>query len=1132
MTHVTKESINDFEADLGGRRLVIDLEAVEPSALNSKMATLVAADLVPLSSEGSSLPRSTIGKRSQNVCAKQCTLKPLLPVSASKPGKKKKTKLPPSPQAPLLNEPQIEKELQDNQIATLNSIGTLSSMAQPPSKKPNSESIKNGFSVIKNVPNLRSDGFCNQILSDSTDASASPVVPDSNETSSIHNDQDDPTEQADTDSSSWHPSDDQTDDDYDVEAKEVRIQDRRRSRRQAVNPRGKRKIHGSSDKNTEKHSDKKRFRSDSPVRNDAITLDQNSSKSGADLAPESDDYCWICHKVGQMVICSCCPRVYHPSCLCMEEFPDTWLCPECQDLTVSECLLYQQPNWRAVSASRLQRMLCFLIDRLAMQQWAEHFREPVDTEKVVGYRDIISYPMDLRTLYNRIVSGRYASTQAFLGDFRWIMHNCVVFNGPNSVLTSYARLLDRACVRELALMRACPTCYENRMPALYILPSTPEKLPILTNRDWLVTSDPVASSCMERPNTPSHLSGSDPPNCSVEQTIGTSRSLNPWWFCKLCEIVHPLVWIRLQHYPRWPAKVMAIDGDSLLVTFFGDYDVTMAPVGSAQLHSENRVGRSPLSAVGCQPVVSKSQLLGPCSASVSGGASVVRTSAPPSPNPPVTTVSTVTAGRSWKESVTDASVDSNFRQALAELDHYVSLVLTRYPKFTLPPEPLEFSKRHVHRLYKLHSVASRTQHTLTANRHVPTKGLETAPSKDADKFMLQPHLSDRSGLYSEPLLTRVAASLRETAVRELTPKRMETDTKVSSGPCAVDVDDDNRQDTRTITESTQPVPMESIESTAPSTASSEGIQNQPSAVLHPIPTLHHEDCGSPDQIRSMLDRFRSQFNEALQDLESKWQMTRSAVDSTDNRLPAPNKLPVPAQSTTEKGIQTSFKDELRTKTEHNETSTILDKAPKSDTHQSLTSLQAIMMEGEIDRLDRENQRLNLLLAFTRAEMALETRHRIVELRRVWNFEISAILEAASKIWEQDVIRIVDAVKRKQWCAYCGRLAYYYCCWNTCYCNGLCQSKHWASHINVCVQARSQNSTSATCAESDLHARQQQQQQQQKQQQLVATPVPISNQTVQTETKRPNFAHSTVPILQTGQLTVPMQLSLVRYVFVI
>ncbi|KAF5396956.1 hypothetical protein PHET_09773 [Paragonimus heterotremus] len=87
MSHVTKESINDFEVDLGGRRLVIDLEAVEPSTLNSKMTTLVAADLVPLSSGGSSLSGSTNGRRSQNACTKQCALKHLLP------GKKKRTKL-------------------------------------------------------------------------------------------------------------------------------------------------------------------------------------------------------------------------------------------------------------------------------------------------------------------------------------------------------------------------------------------------------------------------------------------------------------------------------------------------------------------------------------------------------------------------------------------------------------------------------------------------------------------------------------------------------------------------------------------------------------------------------------------------------------------------------------------------------------------------------------------------------------------------------------------------------------------------------------------------------------------------------------------------------------------------------
>ncbi|CAH8527703.1 unnamed protein product [Schistosoma curassoni] len=65
------------------------------------------------------------------------------------------------------------------------------------------------------------------------------------------------------------------------------------------------------------------------------------------------------------------------------------------------------------------------------------------------------------------------------------------------------------------------------------------------------------------------------------------------------------------------------------------------------------------------------------------------------------------------------------------------------------------------------------------------------------------------------------------------------------------------------------------------------------------------------------------------------------------------------------------------------------------------------------------------------------------------------MEAASRIWEYDVIRIVDIVKRRQWCAYCGRIAYYYCCWNTSYCNSTCQSKHWPFHMTSCVQVKSQ-----------------------------------------------------------------------------
>ena len=71
----------------------------------------------------------------------------------------------------------------------------------------------------------------------------------------------------------------------------------------------------------------------------------------------------------QMVICSVCPRVYHPDCLLTHEFPRTWLCPECQDLTVAECLVYRPPQWSQITKEQLKSMLLFLVNRLARQQW-------------------------------------------------------------------------------------------------------------------------------------------------------------------------------------------------------------------------------------------------------------------------------------------------------------------------------------------------------------------------------------------------------------------------------------------------------------------------------------------------------------------------------------------------------------------------------------------------------------------------------------------------------------------------------------------------------------------------------------------------------------------------------------------
>ncbi|VDP29197.1 unnamed protein product [Schistosoma margrebowiei] len=223
-----------------------------------------------------------------------------------------------------------------------------------------------------------------------------------------------------------------------------------------------------------------------------------------------------------------------------------------------------------------------------------------------------------------------------------------------------------------------------------------------------------------------------------------------------------------------------------------------------------------------------------------------------------------------------------------------------------------------------------------------------------------------------------------------------------------------------------------------------------------------------DNVHTILDDFRNSVNEALQKLQEQLAPTINATDKigvyplTHSELP--NLHPICCDVAVQTNNDIHLLDDIKslgTINVINDTKSVQTDIMEVSTDLSILNdyrpptLQERMMEAEILRMEQEVQRLNVLVRYTRAEMGLEMQRRIGELRRIWNDELIAIMEAASRIWEYDVIRIVDIVKRRQWCAYCGRIAYYYCCWNTSYCNSTCQSKHWPFHMASCVQVKSQ-----------------------------------------------------------------------------
>uniref|UniRef100_A0A3Q0KSM3 Putative bromodomain containing protein n=2 Tax=Schistosoma mansoni TaxID=6183 RepID=A0A3Q0KSM3_SCHMA len=905
---------------------------------------------------------------------------------------------------------------------------------------------------------------------------------------------------------------------------------------------------------------------------------------------ESDDYCWICHKPGEVVICSYCPRVFHAICLCATDFPDIWLCPECQDVMLAECSLYQLESWCKITKDQLKRMLFFLLDRLSRQSWAWYFREPVDSTIVKHYKELIKYPIDLHTLYSRVKSGEYASLQAFLGDFRWILHNCIIFNGASSSITSSARLLDRTFHREFNLMRACPICYLNRMPAIHLLPSTTRKLPPLTENEpesylnvasvqssnesnEIIESDNISvvngvnnecNSSNTHTNTTSNNSESKSSSSSSSSSIST---LDPWWFCKLCDVIHPIVWIRLQNYPRWPAKVIAHDGNFLLVSFFGDYDVTIAPIGSAKLHSSNQsksLSKLSIITMDINTTTNNNSSDKENRSDYDGTKSMTSMDNNDISNDPSVVTSQLSSKRtsSLLTSSMDPIVQENFHKAITELNYHVNLIYQRYPNFKLPVNQLRFTKRHVKKYYgpftetpssSLSETTNLTKETnsvidmtrtvnatqVTCNttsssiNTTTTTNASVTNSEKMDNSVKLNRIPSSNDAYREPVLTRVAASLRNSpvissesssvlqtscppviSVNTMKRKHNDTSLSASSSPAVtLELESVSSEDIRATVDHSKKKrkkskhhnlkkitfkPLSEDETTTIITSSASNdetdsnnnnnssdttvvikdnaltIETGPTVTITTSEMQPFSDIIIPstsntsDNVHMVLDDFRNSINEALQKLQEKLAPT---INATDNAVVYPtttSELPNLHPIYCDIAIQTNddlpildHVHSLKPLNVMNESKSIQTDGMELSTNLSISNddrpstLQERMMEAEILHMEQEIQRLNILVRYTRAEMGLEMQRRISELRRIWNDELIAIMEAASRIWEYDVVRIVDVVKRRQWCAYCGRIAYYYCCWNTSYCNSICQSKHWPFHMASCVQAKSQ-----------------------------------------------------------------------------
>ncbi|XP_015244731.1 PREDICTED: protein kinase C-binding protein 1 isoform X2 [Cyprinodon variegatus] len=262
----------------------------------------------------------------------------------------------------------------------------------------------------------------------------------------------------------------------------------------------------------------------------------------------NDFYCWLCHREGQVLCCELCPRVYHAKCLKLPAEPEgDWFCPECEKITVAECIETQSKAMMMLTTDQLSYLLKFALQKMKQPgdhprlssrsphaassqrktfNWTEPFQKPVSLEQHPDYAEYIFHPMDLCTLEKNIKKKMYGCTEAFLADVKWILHNCIIYNGGNHKLTATAKVIVKICEHEMNEIEVCPECY--------------------------------LSACQKREN----------------------------WFCEPCSHPHPLVWAKLKGFPFWPAKALRDKDGQVDARFFGQHDRAWVPLNNCYLMSK------------------------------------------------------------------------------------------------------------------------------------------------------------------------------------------------------------------------------------------------------------------------------------------------------------------------------------------------------------------------------------------------------------------------------------------------------------------------------------------------------------------------------------------------------------------
>ncbi|NXS62590.1 KAT2B acetyltransferase, partial [Brachypteracias leptosomus] len=119
---------------------------------------------------------------------------------------------------------------------------------------------------------------------------------------------------------------------------------------------------------------------------------------------------------------------------------------------LSCCLCTGETGWKPSGKERgkepkdpdqLYSTLKTILQQVKSHQSAWPFMEPVKRTEAPGYYEVIRFPMDLKTMSERLKNRYYVSKKLFMADLQRVFTNCREYNPPESEYYKCANILEK-----------------------------------------------------------------------------------------------------------------------------------------------------------------------------------------------------------------------------------------------------------------------------------------------------------------------------------------------------------------------------------------------------------------------------------------------------------------------------------------------------------------------------------------------------------------------------------------------------------------------------------------------------------------------------------------------------------------